>query len=192
MSIRITVDVFSGRPNPSVELDERESAAVLDRLMPLRRLGEGEPDLPSEPTLGYRGLVVEQIGDRREELPDVIRVAGSDVFGRGLAHRARDARVETYLISADGPLSSAGLDRVVLERLPEEAERFSEIRRAWPVTFPPIPFWPRRCRCGPLYRRPGGMCPPGSRSTTATTTRPTTAPTRSRNPGKPPAPYTRR
>jgi hypothetical protein len=54
MTIRITVDVFSGRPNPSVELDERESADVLDRLMPLRRLGEDEPDLPSEPTLGYR------------------------------------------------------------------------------------------------------------------------------------------
>ena len=151
MTIRITVDVFSGRPNPSVELDERESADVLDRLMPLQRLGEDEPDLPSEATLGYRGLMIEQIGDRREELPDVIRVAGSDMFGRGLAHRARDAGVETYLISADGPLSSAGVDRGLLQRLSEEAERFAEIRRSWPVTFPPIPFWPPRCRCGPIY-----------------------------------------
>src|SRR5260370_12879144 len=151
MSIRITVDVFSGRPNPSVELDERESAEVLDRLMPRRRLGDEEPALPSEPTLGYRGVVVEQIGDRREELPDVIRVVGSDVFGRGLAHRARDARVEAYLISADGPLSSAGLDRAVLERLREEAERFAEIRRSSPLTFPPIPFWPPPHPCLPLY-----------------------------------------
>ena len=46
MSIRITVDVFSGRPNPSVELDDRESAEILDRQMPVRRLGDGEPGLP--------------------------------------------------------------------------------------------------------------------------------------------------
>lgn len=151
MSIRVTVDVFSGRPNPSVELNERESAEILDRLMPVRRLGQGEPDLPPEPTLGYRGLVVDQIGDRRPELPDVFRVAGGDVFGRGLAHRASDDRVEDYLIGANGPLRRAGLDPVVLDGLPEEAERFRDIRRSWPVQFPPIPFWPPRCRCGPLY-----------------------------------------
>jgi hypothetical protein len=88
MSIRITVDVFSGRPNPGAELGERESAEVLDRLMPLRRLGEDEPDLLSEPTLGYRGLVVEQIGDRREELPDVIPGGGQ----RCVRPRARAPR----------------------------------------------------------------------------------------------------
>ena len=119
--------------------------------MPVRRLGQGEPDLPPEPTLGYRGLVVDQIGDRRPELPDVFRVAGGDVFGRGLAHRASDDRVEDYLIGANGPLRRAGLDPVVLDGLPEEAERFRDIRQSWPVQFPPIPFWPQRCRCGPLY-----------------------------------------
>jgi hypothetical protein len=151
MSIRITVDVFSGRPNPSIELDDRESAEVLDRLMPVRRLGDTEPGLPPEPTLGYRGLVVDQITDRRAELPDVIRVAGADVFGRGLAHRASDDRVEDYLLSPEGPLRRADLDQAILEQLPDLAEQFGEIRRTWPVVFPPIPFWPPRCRCGPVY-----------------------------------------
>jgi hypothetical protein len=94
MPIRITIDIFSGRPSLSVELDDRESADVLDRLMPVRRLAEGEPGLPAEPTLGYRGLVVEQVGERRAELPEFFRVVGGDVFGRGLAHRARDEIVE--------------------------------------------------------------------------------------------------
>ena len=151
MTIRITVDVFSGRPNPSVELGEDESAEVLDRLMPARRLGEDEPGLPPEPTLGYRGLVVDQITDRRAELPGSFRVAGGEVFGRGLAHRASDDRVEDYLTGPEGPLRRAGLDEAVLERLPELAEQFREVRRTWPITFPPIPFWPPRCRCGPLY-----------------------------------------
>jgi len=151
MTIRITIDIFSGRPNPSVELDDRESANVLDRLMPERRLAENEPGLPAEPTLGYRGLVVEQIGERREELPELFRVVDGDVFGRGLAHRARDERVGDYLIGADSPLRRANVDQTVMERLPEEAERFRDIRRAWPIEFPPIPFWPRCCRCGPIY-----------------------------------------
>ena len=86
MTIRITIDLFSGRPNPGVELNDRESAEVLDRLMPVRRLAEDEPGLPAEPTLGYRGLVVEQIGDRRAELPELFRVVGGDVFGLSLIH----------------------------------------------------------------------------------------------------------
>lgn len=151
MSIRITIDVFSGRPNPGVELDDRESAEVLDRLMPARRLEDDDAGLPPEPALGYRGVVVEQITGRRAELPDVIRVAGGDVFGRGLAHRARDDRAEDYLLSPDGPLRRADLDHTVLEQLPDLAEQFSRIRRAWPAVFPPVLFWPPRCRCGPVY-----------------------------------------
>ena len=68
MTIRITVDVFSGRPNPSVELGEDESAEVGDYLIgpegPLRRAGLDEavlerlppsrrPDPPSKIFPGY-------------------------------------------------------------------------------------------------------------------------------------------
>jgi hypothetical protein len=151
MSIRITVDVFSGRPDPSVELDDRQSAEILDRLMPVRRLGDDEASLPPESALGYRGLVIEQIGDRRAELPDRFRVVGGDVFGRGLAHRVRDDRVEEYLLGPESPLRHAGVDAAVLDQLPDLAERFREIRRSWPVPFPPVPFWPPGCRCGPVY-----------------------------------------
>jgi hypothetical protein len=143
--------MFSGRPNPGIELDDRESAEVLDRLMPARRLEDTEPGLPPEPTLGYRGLVVEQLTGRRAELPEVIRVVGGDVFGRGLAHRARDDAAEDFLLGPEGPLRRAGLDGAILEQLPDLAQRFSEIRRTWPIIFPPIPFWPPRCRCGPVY-----------------------------------------
>ena len=151
MGIRITLDVFSGRTNPTVELDDHDAAEVLERLAPGRRLEPGEPDLPPEPTLGYRGLVVEQTGERTSELPDVVRVVGADLFGRGLAHRARDESIEEFLVGPDGPLRRAEIDSDLLERLPIEIERFAEIRKFWPIEFIPIPFWPPSCRCAPLY-----------------------------------------
>jgi hypothetical protein len=61
MSVRITIDIFSGRPNPVIELRGREGAAALERLAPGRKLGRREARVP-ESTLGYRGLSVELVG----------------------------------------------------------------------------------------------------------------------------------
>ncbi|HEX3147310.1 MAG TPA: hypothetical protein VHR66_04460 [Gemmataceae bacterium] len=72
MSLRITVDVFSGRPNPVIELDGRETDEALARL---RTADEASP--PVESRLGYRGLIVEQIGAKpSNRLPKMFRVAG--------------------------------------------------------------------------------------------------------------------
>jgi hypothetical protein len=43
MGLRISVDVFSGRPNPTVELDDREAAQLLERLAPVRRTTPARP-----------------------------------------------------------------------------------------------------------------------------------------------------
>jgi hypothetical protein len=64
MGLRVTIDVFSGRPNPSIELDNLEAAQLMERLALARLLEPGEPDLPPEPTLGYRGVIIEQTGER--------------------------------------------------------------------------------------------------------------------------------
>ena len=63
MSLRVVVDVFSGLPNPQVDLDGDEARAILGRLRPERRIDEGEEALPLAPPLGYRGVTFEQVGD---------------------------------------------------------------------------------------------------------------------------------
>jgi hypothetical protein len=151
MGLRVTIDVFSGRPNPSVELDDREGAQLLERLAPVRLLEPGEPDRPPEPTLGYRGVLLEQTGERRPELPASFRLVGGDLFGRGLAHRARDEQVEDLLIGADGPLRRADLDPDLFEVLRRERDRLVDIRRKWPIEVIPFPWWLRRCACAPIY-----------------------------------------
>ena len=90
MALRITIDIFSGRPNPVVELNERESKSVLQRLRPVRPLKRTEPGLPPFSTLGYRGLMIEQTGALAKGLPKSFRLANGDVFGPELAHRVAD------------------------------------------------------------------------------------------------------
>ena len=151
MSVRLILDIFSGRPNPVVELDGREAGQVLERLAPARRLEEGEPDLPAEPRLGYRGVIVEISGEENVDLPARVRLAGADVFGRGLAHRARDEDVERFLLSPDGPFRRAELEPEVFERLPREIELLAEWRLRWPIEIKwPIFPWPR-CACALIY-----------------------------------------
>ena len=79
MEFRVTIDIFSGRKNPIVELKGREAAQFYDRLRPAGRVSSREMlPIPSS-TLGYRGLIIEQSGARG--LPKSFRVACGDLLG---------------------------------------------------------------------------------------------------------------
>jgi hypothetical protein len=150
MALRITIDIFSGRPNPVIELTETESTRVLEQLRPDRKLEKGEPGLPPFSTLGYRGLVIEQVGARAKSLPKTFRVAHGDLFGEELAHRAADAQFEDFLLGATGPIRKVKLGGDFPAFLRKEIDRFRKLRLKYP--WKPAP-WPARipCRCAPLY-----------------------------------------
>jgi hypothetical protein len=151
MKLRITVDVFSGRPNPVVELDGRQAAEAVERLRPARKLKKGEVRLPSWPILGYRGLIVEQIGRPTKRLPRAFRVAGGQLFGPGLSHEPADPRFEDFIRGSSGPLRRFVRGRDFIDRLQREVDRFR--RRQEEVT--PREIEPPRdevvCPCGPPY-----------------------------------------
>ena len=151
MALRITVDIFSGRPNPVLEVADDEASGLLERMAPARLLAEDEPT-PDIARLGYRGLVVEQLGDAdaTTTLPRTFRLAGGTVKGRGLAHRPQDEGVEEYLLGQAGPLRG---------QLDAGDEAWNVIDRErvtlfpGPIVIPPIitfPF-PTACTCGPIY-----------------------------------------
>jgi hypothetical protein len=54
MATRITVDVFSGRPNPVITLDGREAQDVLERLGPEKRLARRDAVPPPDSVLHFR------------------------------------------------------------------------------------------------------------------------------------------
>lgn len=150
MSLKLTIDLFSGRPNPTVVINGGEAADLLERLTPQRLLERGEPGLPSEPTLGYRGVVVEQVDESNPAFPERFRVVGADLFGKGLSHRAQDEAVETALLGPDGVLHQR-LEPEVRNLLEGERHRLAAVRASWPIQAQPGPAWAVPCRNAPLY-----------------------------------------
>jgi hypothetical protein len=147
MALRITIDVFSGRPNPVVELDDTAARELADRIRPAEPLKRTEAKAPPESILGYRGIVVEQLGDGRiDDLPERVRIVDGKLFGPKLAQRPRDPEVEDFICGPDGPF--ARLDDKTAERI----RRLIEERRGIDFRWPPI-TWPTnmRCTCAPLY-----------------------------------------
>jgi hypothetical protein len=149
--LRIEIDIFSGRPNPVVELTEKESRDVLAQLGRTRPVEKGEPSLPPVPTLGYRGLIVEQIGRPAAGLPRMFRFADGIISaGRG-PRVAPDVTLEE-LIRQPNIFGRARVERALAGTIAREMERFRKYRVKWP--FRPVKR-PHRivrgCRCAPLY-----------------------------------------
>ena len=82
MALRIEIDIFSGRQNPMLQLKGKEAREALQRLRPVRRVEKGEKGLPPSPTLGYRGLIIEQIGRPARGLPKIFRFVTVICSGR--------------------------------------------------------------------------------------------------------------
>jgi hypothetical protein len=151
MAVKITVDMFSGRPNPEVELSGKEAQDVLERLKPAASLAGDEAERAATPILGYRGLIVEQTGAAAsKELPGRFRVTGGSLVGQGLAHRASDPGFEESFFSTKGAFKNvkeaAKLRGVIKEELP----RAIEIRKKLLIKIPPFPIR-ILCACAPLY-----------------------------------------
>jgi hypothetical protein len=148
MGLRITIDLFSGRRNPSIELGAAEARDAFDRLRPGRKLEVTE--IPPESTLGYRGLIIEQTGKPKKVLPQVFRLLNGKLLGTGLASRATDETFEDFFCGSKGPIRRLKLGKAFPGTARGELERFREIIQKWPAQHYP---WPRKkmCKCAPLY-----------------------------------------
>ena len=105
----VTLDVYSGRPNPSWELEGNMLSEVTARV---RDLAGGSGAAAPRTVLGYRGFRIENLGS---DHPDAI------VVGRGVATIIRGKDTEHRI-------DSVGLERLLLE---DAARRgHSELLRA--------------------------------------------------------------
>jgi hypothetical protein len=152
MKLEITIDVFSGRRNPVIELKEDDAIQTLERLKPSRKLGKVEIKQPPSSILGYRGLIFRQKGNKSKskDLPNIFRLVNGDLFGPKLAHRVTDENYEDFFCSTKGPIRRINLGRNFPSFLRKEIVRFAQLRKEYKVK--PI-RWPSRilCRCAPLY-----------------------------------------
>jgi hypothetical protein len=150
MRLRMTIDVFSGRPNPVLELDGRDADEALARLEPVRKLKRPELRPVPESLLGYRGLIIEQIGEKAKRLPSVFRVANGDLLDREGGHRLADANFDDYICGPSGPIRRLQLGAEFPETMRRNIEALDAARsqsRAKAARRPST----RHCRCAPLY-----------------------------------------
>ena len=132
MKLRITIDIFSGRENPVIELTGKDAQAAIERLKPTRKIEKGEMGLPQVPTMGYRGLIIEQTDERIKELPKVFRFAHGNMFGTRLAHRASDEAFEDFICGSTGPIKTIDLGEKFPSFMSNEIKRFKEFQAKWP------------------------------------------------------------
>jgi hypothetical protein len=151
MALRITIDIFSGRPNPVIEVNGAQAREFLERVTPAKKLKRGEMPVPDW-RLGYRGLLVEQIGGATRSLPATFRVAAGAVFGADLAHNIADPDAEEFFVGLKGPGASVKLAGI------DDAHRLfaKEVKnlRAFRDEYERPEHKPKhkpKCLCAPLY-----------------------------------------
>lgn len=97
MPVKLTLDIFSGRPNPEVILDDKAARELFKRLSfgAFKKQNEKTPPFPS--VLGYRGLIIEQM-DRplNKDLPQRFHYAHDTVYADGKAAKA-EGGLESFI-----------------------------------------------------------------------------------------------
>jgi hypothetical protein len=149
MAIRITIDIFSGRPNPVVKLDGREARDALKQLRPIGNPTEPSP-LRFQSRLGYRGLLIQISDQRAGALPTNFRLFNGRVFGRRFSGQAAVERFEDYICGNSGPIRRLQLGPRLEDLIRKDIEQSRSLghRSARKRTQRP----PKgRCQCAPLY-----------------------------------------
>jgi hypothetical protein len=147
MTLKLTVDVFSGRPNPTVDLTPQESADLVARIGPVPKGPAAGASVVEPARLGYRGIVVEQTTPVSANLPQRFRLAGNQVFGPAGALKAVDHAIEQSLLGNAALLARAGIAPAVAAAI--VAQSAAPVAAAT-SSAPALPG-PLNCRCAPLY-----------------------------------------
>jgi hypothetical protein len=119
-AMRVELDIFSGRPNPSWEIGGADEAELRSLVQDLPSSGAGgSPQLPG---LGYRGFVL--------KLPDPVRIFDGRLFhhaGGGPPARAQATdTVERWLLERGRPHLEESVYRAALDAI---GARFNASRR---------------------------------------------------------------
>lgn len=147
MKLKITIDIFSGRENPVIELDGRESLKFLELIKSEKQIKKAPP---SPFSLGYRGLIVEQVSSPAREFPSFMQLADGIIYSPKKVIKYSDAGAEDFIFNKLSKVKNIRLPKDFRKRLFKERERFIDIRKKliwkkikWPVKFP--------CMCAPIY-----------------------------------------
>jgi hypothetical protein len=108
MELEVTLDIFSGRPNPTWSLEHltaQECKRLIDSLPPLP-----PEDAPVPPGLGYRGFIIQS---RNSTLAGPIMVYGGAVKAPTGTYRDHLRKFEAWLLKSAGSFLESSLIQIV-------------------------------------------------------------------------------
>lgn len=148
MAIRITIDIFSGRPNPVLELKGSEERTALDLLKSEGRLKTTER-IEDIPVLGYRGMKIEYSGNRKS-VPASFNVLGDQLLAGKQAFFLSDSAAFEDFVCGLVP-KKLNLPRPQIPKFEKFLRREMLWRKGllWPGDF--IKSLVSPCNCGPIY-----------------------------------------
>ena len=168
MKVKLTLDMFSGRPNPTVILDDADAKKVLDAIPQTSDFtANNDQTIPEPYNLGYRGVLIEKLDEINDGKPEIIRVTPDRLYSGDSSAKADDTEFEKvimdYLKKFKGIGNKGSFERV----LKEEIDRFRSERPLIPVQ-PALPIVIiNACACSPdpdlvwwndITRRPYNNC----------------------------------
>lgn len=151
MTLRVIFDIFSGRPNPAIELDAADSVKLMARLQPARRLNASRKMPPFDSLLGYRGLVIEQVGRASAKLPQRCRVREGRVYAPGSTYEIRGTPIEEFFLGLPAVAKSKLFPQEVAALIQGQETAGGSARKPVLSTSAIIGTKPAKCPCAPLY-----------------------------------------
>lgn len=133
MSTTVTLNVFSGRPNPTFQLDDKQSDELAERLKGLQSFTEQRPS-GAFGGLGYRGFSVSRSHTHPEGALDLRVHEGIVEQGLHAANLTDEAELEHWLAQLAQP-----------HLTPEVAEHLSQVLQ--PANRLRFPFPPLKLAC---------------------------------------------
>jgi hypothetical protein len=140
MKLRLTIDIFSGRPNPVLEVEGAEAKRILDQVDLKASFRKSTEKTAPEPfNLGYRGVIVEQLDKASDKIPAMFRMAHDNAF-------------EKVVLDRFGNFKGLPNKKDFRKYLETEINRYRKLRvdilKRWPwdIIWPPLN---NPCKCAP-------------------------------------------
>ncbi len=148
MKLKITLDIFSGRENPVIELNNRESIKFLDLISQDKKVRKAPP---APFNLGYRGLIVEQVSSPTRAFPLNMHLSAGHIYSPRDVIKFEDKGAEDYIFKKLSKIKNIRLPGGFKKRLLKERKLLIESRiKLNPNIFkwPPVKLL---CSCAPLF-----------------------------------------
>jgi len=138
MPVKLILDVFSGRPNPEILLDDKTAREFFKKISFGALRKENEKTNPFPSVLGYRGIIIEQTGKLLSaDFPKRLHYAHDTVYADGKAAKA-ETGLEAFLFdnfkSLKGMKGAAGFRREaeeLIKRYLDKRRTYIENHRKW-------------------------------------------------------------